>query len=66
MRGEIDEADLAPATSLINKENQDSSATITTTLLLTTFVAVSGSFVFGSAVSLKSFIFSLFFHSKYV
>jgi len=58
MRGEIDEANLAPETSLINKENQDSSATITTTLLLTTFVAVSGSFVFGSAVSLQLLIFA--------
>ncbi|ANM60947.1 Major facilitator superfamily protein [Arabidopsis thaliana] len=54
MRGEIDEANLAPETSLINKENQDSSATITTTLLLTTFVAVSGSFVFGSAIGYSS------------
>ncbi|KAG7588601.1 MFS transporter superfamily [Arabidopsis suecica] len=54
MRGEIDEANLAPETSLINKENQDSSGTTTTTLLLTTFVAVSGSFVFGSAIGYSS------------
>lgn len=43
--------DLAPESALIEKENQDSSAT-TITLFLTTFVAVAGSFVFGSAVSL--------------
>ncbi|XP_020868552.1 sugar transporter ERD6-like 5 isoform X8 [Arabidopsis lyrata subsp. lyrata] len=54
MKGEIDEANLAPETSLIEKENQDSSATTTTTLLLTTFVAVSGSFVFGSAIGYSS------------
>lgn len=42
--------DLAPESSLIEKENLDSSAT-TITLFLTTFVAVAGSFVFGSAVS---------------
>ncbi|KAL1188146.1 Sugar transporter ERD6-like 5 [Cardamine amara subsp. amara] len=55
MDRENDEAtNLASETSLINKENQDSSATITTTLLLTTFVAVCGSFVFGSAIGYSS------------
>ncbi|XP_019094170.1 PREDICTED: sugar transporter ERD6-like 5 isoform X2 [Camelina sativa] len=54
MRGEIDEADLAPETSLIKKENQEPSATTTTTLLFTTLVAVSGSFVFGSAIGYSS------------
>ncbi|KAF8112113.1 hypothetical protein N665_0067s0033 [Sinapis alba] len=45
--------DLAPESSLIEKENQDSSAT-TITLFLTTFVAVAGSFVFGSAIGYSS------------
>ncbi|XP_019101539.1 PREDICTED: sugar transporter ERD6-like 5 isoform X2 [Camelina sativa] len=54
MGEEIDEADLAPETSLINKQNQEPSATTTTTLLFTTLVAVSGSFVFGSAIGYSS------------
>ncbi|XP_033145209.1 sugar transporter ERD6-like 5 isoform X4 [Brassica rapa] len=45
--------DLAPESSLIEKENLDSSAT-TITLFLTTFVAVAGSFVFGSAIGYSS------------
>lgn len=53
MRREIHGADIASESSLLDKETQDSSATTnaTTALLFTTFVAVSGSFVFGSAVS---------------
>lgn len=47
------EMDLAPESSLIEKENLDSSAT-TITLFLTTFVAVAGSFVFGSAIGYSS------------
>lgn len=58
MGREVHEADIAPESFLLDNDNQDSSATTTTTtLLLTTLVAVSGSFVFGSAVSLKSLIF---------
>ncbi|KFK35614.1 hypothetical protein AALP_AA4G014000 [Arabis alpina] len=53
MGREIHNTDLAPESLLLAKYNQDSSAK-TITLLITTLVAVSGSFVFGSAIGYSS------------